>query len=166
MQGYICPMAAKSKSNPNNISVAQNRKARYHYAIEDTIECGMMLVGSEVKAMRAGGVNIAESYANIEDGELWLINAHVPKYEQAKTFQHEERRKRKLLVSKRELANLHKNIGREGMTLVPLKIYFNDKGRAKLLLGIAKGKKLQDKRATEKKRDWQKQQGRLLRERG
>ncbi len=159
-------MAAKSKSNPNNISVAQNRKARYHYAIEDTIECGMMLVGSEVKAMRAGGVNIAESYANIEDGELWLINAHVPKYEQAKTFQHEERRKRKLLVSKRELANLHKNIGREGMTLVPLKIYFNDKGRAKLLLGIAKGKKLQDKRATEKKRDWQKQQGRLLRERG
>ncbi len=166
MQGYICPMAAKSKSNPNNISVAQNRKARYHYAIEDTIECGMMLVGSEVKAMRAGGVNIAESYANIEDGELWLINAHVPKYEQAKTFQHEERRKRKLLVSKRELANLHKNTGREGMTLVPLKIYFNDKGRAKLLLGIAKGKKLQDKRATEKKRDWQKQQGRLLRERG
>ncbi len=166
MQGYICPMAAKSKSNPNNISVAQNRKARYHYAIEDTIECGMMLVGSEVKAMRAGGVNIAESYANIEDGELWLINAHVPKYEQAKTFQHEERRKRKLLVSKRELANLHKNIGRKGMTLVPLKIYFNDKGRAKLLLGIAKGKKLQDKRATEKKRDWQKQQGRLLRERG
>lgn len=157
---------APKKSNPNNKSVAENRKARYNYAVEDTIECGLMLAGSEVKAMRAGGVNIAESYANIEDGELWLINSHVPKYEQAKTFQHEERRKRKLLVSRKELANLHKNIGREGMTLVPLKIYFNDKGRAKLLLGIAKGKKQQDKRATEKKRDWQKQQGRLLRDRG
>lgn len=164
--GYITPMAPKGKKNPNNKSVAENRKARYHYAIEDTVECGIVLEGSEVKALRAGGVNIAESYANIEDGELWLINSHVPKYEQAKTFQHEERRKRKLLVSKKELANLLKNVGREGMTLVPLKIYFNDKGRAKLLLGIAKGKKLQDKRATEKKRDWQKQQGRLLRERG
>lgn len=116
--------------------------------------------------MRAGGVNIAESYANIEDGELWLINSHVPKYEQAKTFQHEERRRRKLLVSKKELRNLLKNIGREGMTLVPLKVYFNNKGRAKLLLGIAKGKKQQDKRATEKKRDWQKQQGRIMRDRG
>ncbi len=159
-------MAPRKKSDPNNKTVAENRKARYNYAVEDTLECGIMLVGSEVKAMRAGGVNIAESYANIEDGELWLINSHVPKYEQAKTFQHVERRKRKLLVSKRELGNLWKNIGRQGMALVPLKIYFNDKGRAKLLLGIAKGKKAQDKRATEKKRDWQKQQGRILRDRG
>lgn len=159
-------MAPRNKSDPNNKTVAENRKARYNYAVEDTLECGIMLVGSEVKAMRAGGVNIAESYANIEDGELWLINSHVPKYEQAKTFQHVERRKRKLLVSKRELGNLWKNIGRQGMALVPLKIYFNDKGRAKLLLGIAKGKKAQDKRATEKKRDWQKQQGRILRDRG
>ncbi len=159
-------MAPRKKSDPNNKTVAENRKARYNYAVEDTLECGIMLVGSEVKAMRAGGVNIAESYANIEDGELWLINSHVPKYDQAKTFQHEERRKRKLLVSKRELGNLWKNIGRQGMALVPLKIYFNDKGRAKLLLGIAKGKKAQDKRATEKKRDWQKQQGRILRDRG
>ena len=159
-------MAQKGKSNPNNKSVAENRKARYNYAIEDTLECGLLLVGSEVKSMRTGGVNIAESYANIEEGELWLINAHVPKYEQAKTFQHEERRKRKLLVSKKELADLHKNIGRQGMTLVPLKVYFNDKGRAKLLIGIAKGKKQQDKRATEKARDWQKQQGRLMRDRG
>ncbi len=159
-------MAPRKKSDPNNKTVAENRKARYNYAVEDTLECGLMLVGSEVKAMRNGGVNIAESYANIEDGELWLINSHVPKYDQAKTFQHEERRKRKLLVSKRELGNLWKNIGREGMALVPLKVYFNDKGRAKLLLGIAKGKKAQDKRATEKKRDWQKQQGRILRDRG
>ncbi len=157
---------AKKKSDPNNKTVAENRKARYNYAVEDTLECGMMLEGSEVKAMRAGGVSIAESYATIEDGELWLINSHVPKYEQAKTFQHAERRKRKLLVSKKQLGDLWKNIGRERMTLVPLKIYFNDKGRAKLLLGIAKGKQKQDKRADDKKRDWQRQQSRLLRDRG
>ncbi len=159
-------MAKKKKSNPNNKTVAENRKARHNYAVEDTLECGMMLEGSEVKAMRAGGVSIAESYATIEDGELWLINSHVPKYEQAKTFQHAERRKRKLLVSKKQLGDLWKNIGRERMTLVPLKIYFNDKGRAKLLLGIAKGKQKQDKRADDKKRDWQRQQSRILRDRG
>ena len=126
----------------------------------------MMLEGSEVKSMRQGGVNIAESYAAVEDGELWLVNSHIPKYDQAKTFQHEERRRRKLLVSKKELSKLWAEVGRQGMTLVPLKIYFNDKGRAKLLLGIAKGKQKQDKRATEKKQDWKRQQGRLLRDRG
>lgn len=159
-------MAPRKKSDPNNKTVAENRKARYNYAVEDTLECGIMLEGSEVKAMRLGGVNIAESYAGIEDGELWLVNSHVPKYEQAKTFQHEERRKRKLLVSKKELSKLWAEVGRQGMTLVPLKIYFNDKGRAKLLLGIAKGKQKQDKRASEKKQDWKRQQGRLLRDRG
>ncbi len=159
-------MAPRKKADPNNKTVAENRKARYNYAIEDTLECGMVLEGSEVKSMREGGVNIAESYANIENGELWLINSHVPKYEQAKTFNHEERRPRKLLVSKKELSKLWQAIGRQGMTLVPLKIYFNDKGRAKLLLGIAKGKKKQDKRETEKKRDWQRQKSRLLRDRG
>lgn len=159
-------MAPRKKADPNNKIVAENRKARYNYAVEDTLECGMMLEGSEVKSMRLGGVNIAESYASIEDGELWLINSHIPKYEQAKTFQHEERRKRKLLVSKRELAKLWAEVGRQGMTLVPLKIYFNDKGRAKLLLGIAKGKQKQDKRASEKKQDWKRQQSRLLRDRG
>lgn len=159
-------MAPRKKADPNNKTVAENRKARYNYAVEDTLECGLMLEGSEVKSMRLGGVNIAESYANIEDGELWLINSHIPKYEQAKTFQHEERRKRKLLVSKRELSKLWSETGRQGMTLVPLKIYFNDKGRAKLLLGIAKGKQKQDKRETDKKRDWQRQQSRLLRDRG
>ena len=159
-------MAPPKKSDPNNKTVAENRKARYNYAVEDTLECGMMLEGSEVKAMRLGGVNIAESYAGIEDGELWLVNAHIPKYEQAKTFQHEERRKRKLLVSKRELSKLWAEVGRQGMTLVPLKIYFNDKGRAKLLLGIAKGKQKQDKRASDKKQDWKRQQSRLLRDRG
>lgn len=159
-------MAPRKKADPNNKTVAENRKARYNYAVENTLECGLMLEGSEVKSMRLGGVNIAESYANIEDGELWLINSHIPKYEQAKTFQHEERRKRKLLVSKRELSKLWSETGRQGMTLVPLKIYFNDKGRAKLLLGIAKGKQKQDKRETDKKRDWQRQQSRLLRDRG
>jgi SsrA-binding protein len=159
-------MAPRKKADPNNKTVAENRKARYNYAIEDTLECGMMLEGSEVKSMRAGGVNIAESYAAIEDGELWLVNSHIPKYEQAKTFQHEERRRRKLLVSKKELSKLWAEVGRQGMTLVPLKIYFNDKGRAKLLLGIAKGKQKQDKRASEKKQDWKRQQSRLLRDRG
>lgn len=159
-------MAPNKKADPNNKTVAENRKARYNYAVEDTLECGLMLEGSEVKSMRQGGVNIAESYANIEEGELWLINSHIPKYDQAKTFQHEERRKRKLLVSKKELSKLWAEVGRQGMTLVPLKIYFNDKGRAKLLLGIAKGKQKQDKRASEKKQDWKRQQSRLLRDRG
>jgi len=159
-------MAPRKKADPNNKTVAENRKARYNYAVEDTLECGIMLEGSEVKSMRQGGVNIAESYAAIEDGELWLVNSHIPKYDQAKTFQHEERRRRKLLASKKELSKMWAEVGRQGMTLVPLKIYFNDKGRAKLLLGIAKGKQKQDKRATEKKQDWKRQQSRLLRDRG
>lgn len=157
-------MAQGKKSDPNNKLVAENRRARYDYAIEDTIEAGIVLMGSEVKSLRKGSANIAESYANVEQGELWLINAYIPAYEQAKTFGHEERRRRKLLVSKRELAKLWQNTSREGMTIVPLKLYFNDKGIAKLLLGIAKGKKLSDKRETEKKRDWQKQKARLLRD--
>lgn len=159
-------MAKKPKSNPNYKVVAENRKARYHYAIEDDVECGMVLAGSEVKSLREGKANIAESYATVENGELWLVNAYVPPYLQAKTFPHEERRRRKLLVSKRELSKLWNGIGREGMTLVPLVLYFNDKGRAKIKLGIAKGKKIVDKRETEKKRDWQRQKARLLRERG
>lgn len=128
------------------------------------MECGLMLMGSEVKSLREGSANITEAYANVEEGELWLINAHIPLYVQAKTFGHEERRKRKLLVSKRELSKLWQGIGRQGMTLVPLKLYFNEKGRAKLLIGLAKGKKLVDKRETEKKRDWQKQKARLMRD--
>lgn len=99
-------MAPRKKADPNNKTVAENRKARYNYAVEDTLECGIMLEGSEVKSMRLGGVNIAESYATIEDGELWLVNSHIPKYEQAKTFQHEERRRRKLLASKKELSKM------------------------------------------------------------
>ena len=149
--------------NENYKIVSENRKARYNYAIEDDIECGIILEGSEVKSLRLGGSNIAESYANVENGELWLINSYIPPYNQAKTFRHDERRKRKLLVSKRELSKLWSAGAREGMTLVPLVLYFNHKGTAKIKIGIAKGKTNVDKRETEKKRDWQKQKARLLR---
>ena len=147
----------------NQKLIADNKKARYNYFIEEEIECGIVLEGSEVKSMRNGRVSILESYANIEQQQLWLINCHVPNYENAKTFNHVERRRRKLLVKKRELLNLIKNKGREGMTLVPLKLYFNEAGIAKILIGIGKGKKNVDKRETEKKRDWNIQKGRLLR---
>ena len=150
-------------NNENYKIVSENRKARYNYAIEDDIECGIILEGSEVKSLRLGGSNIAESYANVENGELWLINSYIPPYNQAKTFRHDERRKRKLLVSKRELSKLWSAGAREGMTLVPLVLYFNHKGTAKIKIGIAKGKTNVDKRETEKKRDWQKQKARLLR---
>ena len=146
--------------------VAENRKARHNYFIEDDLEAGIMLEGSEVKSLREGKANIAESYATVENGELWLINGYIPAYAQAKTFGHDERRRRKLLVNKRELSRLWQGIGREGQTLVPLRLYFNEKGRAKLQLGIAKGKKQQDKRATEAKRDWNRQKARLMREKG
>lgn len=154
---------ANTKSDPNYKVIAENRRARYDYAIEDDIECGIMLHGSEVKSMRQGGANIAESYASIEDGELWLINSYIAPYLQAKTWGHEERRKRKLLVSKKELARLWSDTQRKGMTLVPLVMYFNHRGMAKLKIGIAKGKKNHDKRATEAKRDWSRQKQRLLR---
>lgn len=154
---------AKQKTDPNYKVIAENRRARYDYAIEDDLECGIVLQGSEVKSLRQGGSNIADSYANVEDGELWLINSYIAPYEQAKTWGHEERRKRKLLVSKKELSRLWNETQRKGMTLVPLVLYFNHKGVAKLKIGIAKGKKTQDKRATEAKRDWQRQKARLLR---
>ncbi len=154
------------KKDPNLKIVAENRRARFNYFIEDDLEAGIMLEGSEVKSLRTGQANIAESYATVEDGELWLINGYIPAYDRAKTFGHDERRRRKLLVHKKQLAKLWQGIGREGMTLVPLKLYFNEKGRAKLQLGIAKGKKMQDKRETEKKRDWQRDKARLLRDRG
>jgi SsrA-binding protein len=146
--------------------VAENRRARYEYAIEDTIECGIMLQGSEVKSLRIGGANIAESYASIEDGALYLINGYIAPYNQAKTFTHDERRRRKLLVHQKELSRLWQSVGRQGMTLIPLKLYFNDKGIAKLLVGIAKGKKMSDKRETEKQRDWGREKQRLLKNQG
>jgi SsrA-binding protein len=156
---------AKKKDDGTKI-IADNRKARFAYAIEDSLEAGIMLVGSEVKSLRGGKSTISESYAQAKDGELFLVNAYIPEYTQASRFNHEPRRVRKLLVHKREAAKLAAAIQREGMTLIPLKLYFNAKGRAKVELGIAKGKKLHDKRETEKNRDWQRDKARLLRNRG
>jgi len=154
---------AKTKDNPNYKVIAENRRARFDYAIEDDIECGIILEGSEVKSLRENSANIAESYASVEDGELWLINSYIAPYEQAKTFGHEEKRRRKLLVSRKELSRLWNDTQRKGMTLVPLVLYFNHRGLAKIKLGLAKGKKNHDKRATEAKRDWGRQKQRLLR---
>ena len=154
------------KKDDNSKIIAENRKARFTYAIGDTLECGIMLVGSEVKSLRGGKSTIAESYAHAKDGELWLVNAYIPEYTQASRFNHEPKRTRKLLVHKREAAKFSIAIQREGMTLIPLKMYFNEKGRAKVLLGVAKGKKLHDKRETEKSRDWARDKARLLRDKG
>ncbi|MFT7059512.1 MAG: SsrA-binding protein [Pseudorhodobacter sp.] len=151
-------------SDPNSKLIAENRRARYDFAIEDDIEAGIMLFGSEVKSLRQGGSNIAESYASVEGGELWLINGYIAPYIQAKTWGHDERRKRKLLVSRKELSRLWTATAREGMTIVPLKMYFNDRGVVKLKIGIAKGKKNHDKRQSEAKRDWGRQKARLLKQ--
>ena len=146
--------------------VAENRKARFNYDIEDTLEAGIALTGSEVKSLRSGKANIAESYASDEGGELYLINAHIAEYAQSGRNTHEPTRPRKLLLHKRELDRLTGAIQRQGMTVVPLKLYFNQRGIAKVLLGLAKGKKLHDKRETEKKRDWDRQKSRLMRDKG
>ena len=155
-----------SKSDPNYKVVAENRRARFDYAIEENLECGILLEGSEVKSLREGGANIAESYAAVEDGELWLVNSYIAPYKQAKTFQHEERRRRKLLISRKQLSNLWNETQRKGMTLVPLVLYFNHRGKAKIKIGVAKGKKLHDKRETAAKRDWSRQKSRLLKDHG
>ena len=154
---------AKTKSDPNYKIIAENRRARYDYAIDDDLECGLLLQGSEVKSLRVNSANIAESYAAVEDAELWLVNSYIAPYEQAKTWGHEERRRRKLLVKRKELARLWSETQRKGMTLVPLVIYFNHRGRVKMKIGIAKGKKNHDKRADSAKRDWGRQKQRLLR---
>ena len=146
--------------------VEENRKARFNYSIEETVEAGIMLTGTEVKSARNGKSTIAESYADSKGGEIWLVNANIPEYLQANRFNHEPRRSRKLLLHKRQINKLIGAIEREGMTLIPLKMYFNEQGRLKLELALAKGKKLHDKRETEKKRDWSREKGRLLRARG
>ena len=142
--------------------VAENRRSRRDYAVEDTVEAGIMLVGSEVKSLREGKANIAESYASVEGGELWLINCEIQTYKGANQFNHEPRRKRKLLVSRRELAKLAQAVDRAGRTIVPLKLYFNERGLAKLLIGTATGRKNHDKRDVEAKRDWARQKARLM----
>jgi len=156
---------AKKKDDERKV-VAENRKARYSYAIDGTLEAGIMLLGSEVKALRAGKATIAESYAQAKDGEVYLINAYIPEYTMANRFNHEPRRPRKLLVRKTEARKLAASTQREGMTLIPLRIYFTPRGIAKLELGIAKGKKLHDKRETEKARDWARDKARLMRDKG
>ena len=158
-------MAPKGSQRVVKKIVAENRKARFNYEIMDTYEAGLVLTGTEVKSLREGKANIAESYATDEGGEMWLINSYLPEYLQANRFNHEPRRRRKLLLSKREAHRLQSAINRDGMTLIPLKIYFNDQGRAKLELALGKGKKLHDKRETEKERDWNRQKSRLLKDR-
>ena len=146
--------------------VAENRRARYDYAIEDKYEAGIALTGTEVKSLRFGEGSIAESYAEVKDEQVWLINANIPEFSHGNRFNHEPKRARKLLLHEREINKLHGAVARQGMTLVPLSIYFNSRGRAKVELALARGRKAPDKRAHEKEKDWKREQGRLMRDRG
>ena len=145
---------------------AENRKARHEYFIEDTVEAGIMLLGTEVKSLREGRADISDAYANPRAGELFLLNAHIPEYHGGNRFNHEPKRPRKLLLRRREIEKLFGQVKRQGVTLVPLKLYFNQRGMAKLLLGVARGKKQHDKRATLKERDWKREQARVMRAKG
>ncbi len=156
---------AHSKGRSDGV-VAENRRARHDYEIEDTLEAGLVLSGSEVKALRLGRANIAESYASAEKGDIYLINANIPEYAHANRQNHPPTRPRKLLLHRREIARLTGAVQREGRTLVPLKLYFNQRGIAKLLLGLAKGRKAHDKRDVQRDRDWARDKARLLRDRG
>ena len=156
---------AKDPNKPKMIVTGlatENRRARYDYEILDTLEAGIVLTGTEVKSLRTAKAQITESYASPERGELWLINAYIPEFVQANRFNHEEKRPRKLLVSKKQLAELAEGVERAGNTIVPLKLYFNEHGKAKLLIGLGKGKKSFDKRETEKNRDWNREKSRLM----
>jgi SsrA-binding protein len=146
--------------------VAENRRARYDYFVEERIEAGIQLAGTEVKALRQGEGSIAESYAAVEAEEVWLINSHIPEYSHGNRLNHEPRRPRKLLLKGREIAKLKGAVARQGLTLVPLSIYFNGNGRAKVELALARGKKVHDKRETMKERDWKREQQRLLKSNG
>ncbi|RDC60223.1 SsrA-binding protein [Alteripontixanthobacter maritimus] len=147
-------------------TVAENRRARFDYAVEDKYECGLMLQGTEVKALRAGEASIAEAYAEVRGGEVWLVNANIPEYSHGNRLNHEPKRPRKLLLKEREIARMTGAVERKGMTLVPLSVYFNGKGRAKVELGLAKGRKAQDKREYQKDRDWQRDKARIMRDKG
>ena len=146
--------------------VADNRKARFNYEIGEVFEAGIALTGSEVKSLRSGKATIAESYADARAGDIWLVNANIPEYLQAGRFNHLPKRPRRLLLHRHQINKLMGAVEREGMTLVPLKLYFNEKGRAKLMIALARGKKIHDKREVEKKRDWSREKGRLMREKG
>lgn len=147
-------------------TVAENRRARYEYFIETVYEAGIALTGTEVKSLRFGEGSIAEAYAEVKDGQVWLVNANVPEFSHGNRYNHEPRRPRKLLLHEREINKLHGAVAREGMTLIPLSIYFNSRGRAKVELALAKGKKVHDKRETIKERDWKRDQQRIMRDRG
>ena len=144
--------------------VAENRRAKFDYYIEDTFEAGIMLTGTEVKSLRFGEGSIAESYAEVRKGEVWLVNSNVPEFSHGNRHNHEPKRPRKLLLHEREIAKFHGQVERKGMTLVPLSIYFNSRGRAKVELALAKGKNAADKRQTVKERDWKREQGRIMRD--
>ena len=146
--------------------VAENRRARYDYAIDTVYEAGIALTGTEVKSLRFGEGSIVESYAEVKDGEIWLINANIPEFSHGNRFNHEPKRPRKLLLTAREIAKLFGAVARQGMTLVPLSVYFNGRGRAKVELALAKGRKAHDKREHEKEKDWKREQSRLLRNHG
>lgn len=154
------------KESLNGKLIADNRKARHNYEFVDSIEAGIQLTGTEVKSLRNGQANIGESYATEENGELWLINAYIPELTEGNRFNHNPRRKRKLLVHRKQMANLFQSVSRDGMTLVPNRLYFNERGLAKLQLALAKGRKAHDKREVKKERDWKREQARLLREKG
>ena len=159
--------AARKKRDDANGLIAENRRARFEYQLSDTFETGIQLTGTEVKSLRQGQANIAESYVAIENGDLVLINANIPEYQQAGPFyNHEPRRPRRLLMHRKEIARLAQAVDRQGMTIVPLRLYFNERGLVKLQIAVAQGKKVHDKRETERKRDWQRQKARLLRDRG
>ncbi|MCB1421984.1 MAG: SsrA-binding protein SmpB [Nitratireductor sp.] len=159
-------MAKKKKDDTNGKLIADNRKARHNYEFVETLEAGLVLTGTEVKSLRNGKANIAESYATEEGGEIWLINSYIPEYLEGNRNNHEPRRKRKLLLNKREMVKLINAVSRDGMTIVPNRLYFNERGRAKLQIALAKGRKAHDKRQVSKERDWKREQGRLLREKG
>ena len=158
-------MAAKTERKIK--VVADNRKARFNYEIGEVFEAGIMLTGTEVKSLRSGKATIAESYADAREGEIWLINSNIPEYQQARSqFNHAPKRRRKLLLHKKQVNKLAGAVEREGMTLVPLRLYFNERGRAKIEIALGRGKKLHDKRETLKKRSWERERGRLMRDKG
>jgi SsrA-binding protein len=158
--------AARKKAPAPGLVVADNRRARFDYELLDTFEAGLALTGTEVKSLREGRASLAEAHAGESGGELWLLNAHIPVYGPANRFNHEPKRPRKLLLHRREINRLIGAVQKEGMTIVPLRLYFNARGVAKLSVALARGKKLHDKRETEKKRDWQRDKARLMREKG
>lgn len=147
-------------------TVAENRRARFDYHLDEIFDAGVVLVGSEVKSLRDGRASIQDAYAAEQGGEIWLINSHIPEYHGANRFNHEPRRQRKLLLKRKEIGKLIGSLKRGGVTLVPLTIYFNERGKAKVKIALARGKKLHDKRETEKARDWQREKHRLMREKG